>query len=315
MGRSVVVLTVDGLSFPVVEAEGGPVLVAGDSELGAVAELVNEAARGAPPLRDLEERVDRHEPTGSFVMSAAPLSPAEVSDADRERWHRATGSELGGDVYRVANYLGDAPTDVALVPRETLAELFRRLKEVRLVSSETWLFRPQPLWWQPAPGEEAALRALEARAVDPIDDHPELVRELAAAGLFSGVFAEEKEAKLVDWGLRRLAAYARAGRELLEYLGSYWRQAAHGPPSADITEAPVSIELFRGLTWPSGPERDRRLAALETELGRLAPGGREGEIETVVDGRPARVRWRRRPEGQLVLTGIGPGDGPKRGRA
>ncbi|MFT3775400.1 MAG: hypothetical protein QM820_59395 [Minicystis sp.] len=212
----------------------------------------------------------------------------------RALWTARTGAELQGEVMllspawirRAGNY----------IPRDEVIALLETMVSVHRQSCFPWLFCSWPCALEPAPGEEALLRALEARAAR-WDD--ELLFEASALGLFwPGADPRALDAKrraLARWGLPRLgalleAAAARAAlasdRERWDEV--QWSQRAMAPP--------VSLRYFLDEAGaPEGVSIGRWLGACEAVWQRIpvrpVETGAQGEWVARVLGRRVALRF------------------------
>jgi hypothetical protein len=245
-------LTAGGLTLPLVQGPFGPSISPMTDEAKPLSWAVGEIPGLARALERGEEAA-----TGQCRVRR-PGEDEDLTEA-RRRWRELTGEELGEDVVIV---------DASLIrrrlalPRAALLGIERALQELRDAAPKPaapWLFTPEPFHADPAPEEEAWIRALEARAlafdraVHPTDDatahaakRRALLFDLDAHGLFTDVSAHQRLAWLEKWQLPTLASYARTAIEMHHYLRSTERRN-HFPSATDeaILGAPVSIDWFR----------------------------------------------------------------------
>jgi hypothetical protein len=290
-------LSSDNPLFALKDARPAPLLQARLPEMEAAAEFLNEAARGLPPFRHLPDRVRRHEIImAEPLASAGPAEAPEVAGRDREWWSRTAGSALE-DPYLILYGSGSMGRSRSLLPSSVLIEIFEQLLAARQRSTDTWLFRYEPIWWQPAAGERAALENLERRAGSVTrQNRAEFLSAVDDAGLFSPIFRDDRARVLHEWQFGQLTRWAETGRALLDYLES-WPRMRRIPSrfrTADPNQSPVDIAVFLdGETpWPPA-ERDAWLADLEAALADAPAGAGSGEIIGESQGRPFRLGWRR----------------------
>ncbi|HET6763222.1 MAG TPA: hypothetical protein VFH27_06110 [Longimicrobiaceae bacterium] len=289
------VLKAGGIALPTVDTPFGPLLSTDGGPGEPVAWLLNQAATGAAPgLLDALERGDEVYLPDLYARRPRPdedLWPA------RRRWMDWAGATLPHDAYVVG---ADFLQGVAVVPRATLLALLHRLLQERQSAPNPpapWLFRPDPIWHEPAPGEDAPLRSLEARAaaLDSADDpstaeRRELRTAMEAAGVTTDAFVDEKERALIAWGMPVLASYAAAGRAMRTYLRSPERRAWDAPPDPPR----VSLDWFRSsATAPSAAEGAASLVDAERAIVGAELVGEAGELSWPRPEGAWRLRWRR----------------------
>ena len=247
-----------------------------------------------------------------------------------------TGEEAGDDLYVIAV---DFLDNMLVIPRTAILGVLSRLVELRRQADKPpppWLFRTDPFWNEPAPGEDQPLRELEERAADldqmaagidlqaitpdTLQDAAALVAkrrflllDLEAAGIFTDGFAPAKERALRDWDLPTLAGYVAAAA----LLHRYFRGRERGlrlPPIRDVRllESAVSPDWFRrGDPTPPGSDPYEWLALCELAFREATlPEGPAGEIFTRFDDRWTRLRWRRDFDEIPALVGCEPMEAP-----
>lgn len=287
--------TVGGVRFAVVvEPPDEPRLSCDDSHLETMVHLFNQAAVGAlgdPCL--LAELVRAGKPARFPLGGVVPVSEADV---DGFLW-RDPG-ELA--LCRLdVSWAGAPPMVYASTGR--VAHVFERFMALRRAALLRWIFRRMPTWCTPAPGEEAAVRALDAEAPALLGSEPPrtpgaaysawLARFeswLAAVRDFgltetSGLLPFKSDF-LVRWSCARLAAWygAAAARD-------DWSQQRHriGPLPSDYTSRLTALSLSYFLE--GAKLSPASLAALEHAVQRLEDSSPCGTLDAV----GWRVFWRR----------------------
>ena len=303
------VLSVEGLSVPLVGTLFGPLPRFSDPDLQALEFAVQWAVEGRIP--DFQSQVEQRELVGQFPLVARPAGPEDDLAALGERWRRLTGRELGDDVYVIHTSLG--LPEVA-IPRQALLELIGRVEELRQASPKPpppWLFREVPIWHAPASGEEAALRLLERQAeeLEAIAKGPPtaearareaakrrfLLVELEARGILSESGYDDKEHWLQAWGLPLTLGYLRAARSLHSHFVSPGRRR-YFPDAKDerMVGARVSLDWFRhAVTAPPGRDPDEWLGFCERSLAEAEVSGHEGTLLVREGGPWFEIGWRR----------------------
>ncbi len=284
------------VTLPLDPTPMGPLVDTGDRPEAPLGWILNLAVTGHMDLRGALVRGE------AVIAHEVSVRRPEAGDDLRllsAWWRGIGGGELGEDAYIV-----EFVNQEIAVPRATLVGLLDELERLRAAAPKPpgpWLFRPDPQWHTPAPGEEEALRPLEARAAA-LDrsgageaERPALLRDLDAHGLFADSFSPQKAEWLERWGLPLLAGYARATADMHLYLRSDARRR-HVPSAGrqPILGAPISIEWFRRPTVPAGFDRDDWLGWCEHAL-RDAPStdGPEGEVFVHAGPLRCHVLWRR----------------------
>lgn len=287
------VLTAAGISLPLVPSLMGPLVAEEGEPTEPLAWALNLDATGSIPLT---EALRARQPIVGPEVAIYPLADDDDRSALAAGWRELSGQKLGDDPWVIS--IGFLSRRLA-VPRAVLLELADELARLRADAPKPpgpWLFRANPQWHEPAPGEEAALRPLEQMAAraDPAD-RPALLRALEQHGIFADAWWDERAAWLDRWGLPTLAEYARAARDMHRYLGSEERRRHIGDARTQpILGAPISIDWFRHPSVPEGFERYDWLGACERAL-RDAPSteGPEGQVFTRVGNAWCRIGWRR----------------------
>lgn len=259
---------------------------------------------GVGPV-SLAEAVRAGRPIVGPEVSIRPLEEDDDRPALAASWRELSGRDLGAEAWVIS--IGFLARELA-VPRTALLELADALAQLRADAPKPpgpWLFRPNPQWHEPAPGEDARLRPLEQMALraDPAE-RAALLRALEQYGIFADAWWDERVDWLERWGLPTLGAYARAARDMHQYLRSAERRrhiqdARHQP----ILGAPISIEWFRHPSLPEGFERYDWLGACERAV-RDAPSteGLKGEVFTRVGSAWCRILWRREDESTPAIV-------------
>jgi hypothetical protein len=325
------VLRLGRLALPLVETPLGPLLSTQPGPFEALAWIVNLAVTQA--VRDLAPRLERGE---EVLLGDALVRRAQAGDdlaAAGARWRELAQEELGDDACTLVIGFLDQPL---VLPRATLAGVLGRLRELRAEARKPpapWLFRPDPFWNEPAPGEDEPLRELEARAAEwdaqaartpllRIEDEASLraaaallvarrtlLGDLEAAGILADAFAPVKERRLRTWDLPLLADYTAASARLHSYLRSPERRAAlDEPPPARLRDGRVSVDWFR-CARGAAPEAEPYawLAACERALREAAlPEAPAGELYTRAAERWWRLAWRRDDDRQALLVSAEP---------
>ncbi len=308
------VLTAHGLTLALRDTPFGPLVAPQTGELRPLELILNQAATGDFP--ELADALARGTEAGTPYYLIRRPDPRDDVAAARERWRERTGGELGDDAYVLAvDFYDERP----MIPRAVLRDLLDELRRRRADAPKPpgpWLFRPDPMADEPAPGEGEWLRQLEREAaeLDALDavaaapvataeaivttlvQRRNLLVELDAAGILIDGFAEQKAAWLDRWGLVVLATYARAAEALHRYFRSAERrQYVPGAGPERILGATVSIDWFRrrqpapvGVTpfaWCAHAERELR------DAGTLDGG--IGGIFSRVGSEWWLVHWRR----------------------
>ena len=285
------VLSAAGMSLPLVPSPMGPLVSGEDERTEPLAWALNLGVTGSIALIDA-------------LRAGRPIDGPEVAihplDDDRSAlaagWHELSGQELGDDPWVIS--IGFLRRRLA-VPRAVLLELAEELARLRAAAPKPpgpWLFRADPQWHEPAPGENAALRPLEQMAAraDPAE-RPAFLHALERHGILADAWWDERAAWLDRWGLPALAEYARAAHDMHRYLRSAERRRHIEDARAQpILGAPVSLGWFRRPSVPEGFERYDWLGACERAL-RDAPSaeGPEGEVFARVGDAWCRIGWRR----------------------
>jgi|GEM_PF-3507107 len=270
----------------------GPLIAYVDERLEPIAWALNLGVGSV----SLAEAVRAGRPILGPEVAIRPLEDDDDRATLAAGWRELSAIELGPDAWVIS--IGFLSRTLA-VPRAALLELadeLARLRAEALKPTGPWLFRVNPQWHEPAPGEEDALRPLErmARRADPAE-RPALLRALDDHGIFADAWWDERLRWLDRWDLPTLAEYARAAREMHRYLRSAERQRHVASARAQpILGAPVSIDWFRHPSVPQSFERFDWLGSCERAL-RDAPStdGSEGEVFTRVGPLWCRIWWRR----------------------
>jgi hypothetical protein len=300
------VLNAAGISLPLVPSPMGPLIANVDERTEPLAWALN---LGVGPI-SLAEALRTRQPIIGPEVAICPLEDDDDRSALAAGWHELSGQELGDDPWVIS--IGFLSRRLA-VPRAVLLELADELARLRADAPKPpgpWLFRANPQWHEPAPGEDAALRPLEHMAARAdTAERLALLRALEQHGIFADAWWEERAVWLDRWGLPTLAKYARAARDMHRYLRSAERRRHVEDAGAQpILGAPVSIDWFRHPSVPKGFERYDWLGACERAL-RDAPSteGPEGEVFTRVGDAWCWIGWRR-DDGQtaaIVETSLG----------
>lgn len=275
------VLNAAGLSLPLVSSPMGPLIAYVDERLEPIAWALNLGVGSV----SLAEAVRAGRPILGPEVAIRPLEDDDDRATLAAGWRELSAIELGPDAWVIS--IGFLSRTLA-VPRAALLELadeLARLRAEALKPTGPWLFRVNPQWHEPAPGEEDALRPLErmARRADPAE-RPALLRALDDHGIFADAWWDERLRWLDRWDLPTLE-YARAAREMYRYLRSAERQRHVASARAQpILGAPVSIDWFRHPSVPQSFERfgSARLGSCERRCGMLLrPTGRKGRFSRV----------------------------------
>lgn len=194
------------------------------------------------------------------------------------RWTYAHGSERARVLERTAREAGLESMAAAIPKLRTLMgwrldahamAYARRLEEEAGFLGAPWLFTPKPRYSLPHPAERPALLELEREAAD-IDaveaalegrEEPDallarrarLLRGLGRAGLLTDTDRTLKLRYLDAWSAGTICKLYRAALDALAYLSSDARRRYN--PAAeptDLLDAPVCLDLFRGLVPPPG---------------------------------------------------------------
>lgn len=228
-------------------------------------------------------------PISNQGMVLAELTPAELDPGRVKLWEARTGAPLVGPVMLAAPaWLRES----TYVPREDLLRLLAPMVHILRETSFPWLFTPWPCALVPAPGEEALLRALEARAARWDDD---LLSECEALGLVAGHALAAQRRTLAAWGLPRLVALldaVQARADLVNDRGR-WDEVRW---SARSMAPPVSLRWYLdGVAPPDGLAGSRWLGACEAIWQRVATrptaAGARGEWVLRVHGRRVALAW------------------------
>jgi hypothetical protein len=287
------VLSAAGISLPLVPSPMGPRVSKDDERTEPLAWALNLGATGSIPLT---ESLRAWRPIAGPEVAIYPMEDDDDRSALAAAWRELSGQELGDDPWVIS--FGFLSRRLA-VPRSVLLELAVELARLRAEAPKPpgpWLFRANPQWHEPAPGEDAALRPLEQIAArTDASGRPTILRALERHGIFADAWWDERAAWLDRWALPTLAEYARAARDMHRYLRSDERRRhveEAGPQP--ILGAPVSIDWFRHPSVPKGYERYDWLGACERAL-RDAPSteGAQGEVFIQVGNTWCRIGWRR----------------------
>ena len=293
---------VAGTAFPVLaDPTDGPRLSAVDARFEALTIAVGWATEGQ--LGDpctVAARVRAGEPLAGALCS---IDPAEPDEPDLERAWRDGDEPL----CRVSVWIAGHPPSV-LASRERVALVYERFVRARLDALSRWVFREQPAWCEPAPGEQDAVGELEQLSAAVTAEEP--VREPSAAydawllrsdallagliglGLASGHAPLPYKAEFLDrWGCTELAAWYAAAAARDRWATDRF---AAGPVQDHGWPPPVSSWLFRFQERPPVTV----LAAAERQVRTLDPTAGCGSL--VVDGH--RVFWRRELGRPVVVS-------------
>ena len=224
----------------------------------------------APQTADLLEAIrsgaEWYGPVHEFRPVGEHDADADVETA-REAWRRNAHHELEGDlrVLIVGAYKSIAPLSFV---RDFVAAL-QALTDAHYPIDPPWLFTTDAIMSPAHESEREHLAALDAEAheIDRIEqsldggtEPPELIARrrgflprLREAGLLTAPFAAEKRGTLRKWGLDTLGALHDAALAAALYLRADSRKRYNPAGSeSDILEAPVCLDIFRGLKTPEG---------------------------------------------------------------
>jgi hypothetical protein len=282
------VLTVHGVSLPLVPTPHGPLLATGGEPLEPLAWVLNLALTGALP--GFRDAVERGEDAGMRGAALWRPQPGEDLAGAAAAWQAAGGGELGDDLYLAS--VEHSPGAVA-APRAFVAGAFDELARRRADYQRG----------EPAIPEETKRALLEleesARERGGPEDDGSWEAELERHGLTAPT--AERRAWLERWQLGRLAAWARAAEARRAYATSAARARHLGTP--EPAEPPIALGLFIGGDLPGDDFFD--WMGFYERAFRDAPSkeGDEGEVFTRAGDRWGRVVWRRW-RGRPTITGI-----------
>jgi hypothetical protein len=268
--------------------------------LGTVLNMVHHDAEVLDAIERGERAIIFNQ---GMVFVENDLSEADAED--RAVWLAHTGAELEGPLFTLSPTWLSCPANV--LPRDEVIALLGPMVEVCRQRRFPWLFGFWPCATEPAPGEEALLRILEARA-GTIDD--ELRFECNALGfLLRGTETRAAQAKrraLARFGLPRLGALLDASLAQHALAGDRDRFAEsqnHQRPE----EPPFSLRYFLGGPLaPEGVSLGRWVGACEVIVRRIPAypmePGAEGEWVVSVLGQRVALRFAME-HGMPMITG------------
>ena len=252
---------VGSVTFTVVpDALAGPRLAAADPRFQVLVITFDWAAEGL--LGDPCTVAARIRAGGRLTQELGAIVPAGPQEPDLDRAWRIGDEPL----CRVSVWFAGHPPSL-LASREWVADVFERYMQIRLGRLPRWIFRSQPTWCEPAPGEQAAVQAVERLAAAVVDSEParepgaaydawlsrsdRLLTELTELGLAgSHAVLPYKKQFLDRWQCSELARWYAAAAGL-----DAWRidRLSAGPVPRPGDPPDVSPWLFRFQDRPPAP--------------------------------------------------------------
>lgn len=277
------------------EPQDGPGLACDDPRLETMVHVLNKAALGL--LGDPCQLADQVRAGQAARFPLGGIVPISEEEVDGFLWRDRGDAAL----CQLDVAWGGAPPMV-YASAVRVAEVFERFMALRRAALPRWVFRRMPTWCTPAPGEEAAVRALDAEGQALLAGEPPRTPGAAYAAWLarfeawlaalhdfglteSHVVLPFKADFLARWDCARLAAWygAAAARDAWSNDERYRIGPLPGDYTARLTGLSLAYFVEGGHVAPAS------LAELEYAVQRLEDPSPCGSL----DAKGHRVFWRR----------------------